>query len=114
MKGPNWGAVLCSKNVERTSALNGIPREKVVVNGRAICPCVISNLSNGGANISEVISAEIPERFELHFPAVIAPRLCRVSWRKDTELGVRFLASAKARQPTTVKDKKARRREPVE
>jgi hypothetical protein len=86
---------------------------KIVVNGRAICSCIIGDLSNGGANISEVVSAEIPDRFELHFPEVIAPRLCRVSWRKDTELGVRFLASAKARQPATVKDKKTPRREPV-
>ena len=86
---------------------------KIVVNGRAICSCIIGDLSNGGANISEVVSAEIPDRFELHFPEVIAPRLCRVSWRKDTEVGVRFLASARAKQLATVKDKKARRREPV-
>jgi hypothetical protein len=87
---------------------------KIAVSGRVICSCIISNLSNGGANISEVVSSEIPDRFELHFPEVIAPRLCRVSWRKDTELGVRFLVSAKARQPrATAKDKKARRREPV-
>ena len=87
---------------------------KVVVNGRTICSCIISNLSNGGANISEVVSTEIPDRFDLHFPEVIAPRPCQVSWRRDTELGIQFLASAKGRQPkATVKDKKARRREPV-
>jgi hypothetical protein len=87
---------------------------KIVVNGRAICSCIISNLSNGGANISEVVSSEIPDRFDLHFPEVISPRLCHVSWRQDIELGVRFLASAKGRQPSaTVKDKKVRRREPA-
>ena len=87
---------------------------KIVVNGRTICSCIISNLSNGGANLGDVVSAEIPDRFDLHFPEVIAPRPCQVSWRRDSELGVQFLASAKGRGPrATVKDKKARRREPV-
>jgi hypothetical protein len=45
---------------------------KIVVNGRTICSCIISNLSNGGANISEVVSTEIPDRFDLHFPEIIA------------------------------------------
>ena len=87
---------------------------KIVVDGRTICSCVISNLSSGGANISGVVSSEIPDRFELHFPEVIAPRLCRVTWRRETELGVRFLPSARAGQPrATVKDKKPHRGEPV-
>jgi hypothetical protein len=87
---------------------------KIVVDGRTICSCIISNLSSGGANISEVVSTEIPDRFDLHFPEVIAPRACQVSWRRDNELGVRFLASANGRQPkAATKDKKARRREPV-
>jgi hypothetical protein len=84
------------------------------VNGRTICSCIISNLSNGGANISEVASNEIPDHFDLHFSKVIAPRLCQVSWRRDNELGVQFLASTKSKaRKATAKDKKARRREPV-
>ena len=87
---------------------------KIVVNGRTISSCIIRNLSNGGANISDVVSAEIPDRFDLHFPEAIAPRPCQVSWRQDNKLGVQFLASAKSKRPrTTAKDKKARRREPV-
>jgi hypothetical protein len=87
---------------------------KVVVNGRVICSCIISNLSNGGAKISEVVTAEIPDRFVLHFSELITPRLCQVSWRRDNELGVQFPTSAKGGRPKApAKVKKARHRERV-
>ena len=87
---------------------------KIVVSGRAICSCIISNLSNGGAKISKVVSAKIPDRFVLYFSDPIAPRLSEVSWRRDNELGVQFQASAKDSGPkASAKNKKARVREPV-
>jgi hypothetical protein len=88
---------------------------KIVVEGRTICSCIISNLSNGGAKISKVDSTDIPDQFVLSFVDPVAPRLCRVSWRRDNEIGVQFAAApAKGggrKAPT--KDQKARRREPV-
>lgn len=87
---------------------------KIVVNGREICSCVISNLSNGGAKISDVVSNDIPDRFDLYFSELIAPRLCQVSWRRNDELGVQFSASAKGNRPKApAKDKNARQRERV-
>jgi hypothetical protein len=53
-------------------------------------PCILSNLSNGGAKITGVRTATIPDEFGLR----IAPRrriyACRVIWRTDDALGVQF------------------------
>ena len=87
---------------------------KISVEGRAICSCTISNLSNGGAKISDVVSAKIPDRFVLQFSDGIAPRACEVSWRRDNELGVQFPVSAKrSGLKASTKDKKVRRPERV-
>ena len=87
---------------------------RIVANGRTICACTIRNLSNGGAHISGVAKAKVPDRFDLHFADVIAPRRCQVLWRRGNEIGVEFVASEKASVPKAIgQHKKARQREPV-
>ena len=53
--------------------------------------CIVANMSNGGAKIGGVIAATLPDEFMLSLlPGVGPARKCRVTWRADNELGVRF------------------------
>jgi hypothetical protein len=52
-------------------------------------PCIVSNFSNGGARITGVRAATVPDEFMLR----ITPsrkRKCRVLWRSSDALGVEF------------------------
>src|SRR5579859_6041586 len=53
-------------------------------------PCILSNFSNGGAQITGVRANTIPDEFMLQ----IGPsdqRKCRVLWRTDNTLGAEFV-----------------------
>jgi hypothetical protein len=52
-------------------------------------PCVLSDLSAGGAKLSGVRANTIPDVFRLRTPNG-ERRTCYVVWRTDDELGVRF------------------------
>jgi PilZ domain len=71
---------------------------KIEAQGRTVCSCIVSNLSNGGANISHVESALIPDFFILHVLGLDKPRQCRIMWRADEELGIRFTDTPSVRQ----------------
>jgi PilZ domain len=71
---------------------------KIEAQGRTIGSCIVSNFSNGGAKISQVQSALIPDFFILYVSGFDKPRQCRVMWRADEELGVRFTDTPEARQ----------------
>src|SRR5215216_2792227 len=59
--------------------------------GRRSRPCMVSNLSNGGAKLSGVEGATLPDEFALRISASReSPRKCRVIWRTRHELGVEF------------------------
>jgi hypothetical protein len=52
-------------------------------------PCILSDLSGGGARLSGVRANTIPDEFRLRTP--LGDRhTCHVVWRTDNELGVRF------------------------
>jgi hypothetical protein len=55
-------------------------------------PCVVSNISRYGAKISRVEAAMLPNEFTLDiWPSKgQAAWRCRVIWRKNDRLGVRF------------------------
>jgi hypothetical protein len=52
-------------------------------------PCILSDLSGGGARLSGVRAKTIPDEFRLRTP-LGDRRTCHVVWRTDNELGVRF------------------------
>jgi len=52
-------------------------------------PCILSNFSNGGAEITGVRAATIPDEFMLQITCDDS-RKCRVLWRTDDTLGVEF------------------------
>ena len=59
-------------------------------NGRSARPCVVSNLSNGGAKIVGVRPETIPDEFVLRVSPHSRARKCRVLWRSRDALGVEF------------------------
>ena len=52
-------------------------------------PCILVDLSNGGAKIAGVRAHTIPDEFRLCTP-IGDHRSCRVIWRTDDTLGVEF------------------------
>jgi PilZ domain len=52
-------------------------------------PCILSNFSNGGAEITGVRAATIPDEFVLQITRDDI-RKCRVIWRTDDTLGAEF------------------------
>jgi hypothetical protein len=51
--------------------------------------CVIRNLSEAGAKI--VVHSPVPGTFDLIFDCDQSRRSCRVVWRKEIQMGVRFI-----------------------
>jgi hypothetical protein len=52
-------------------------------------PCILIDVSNGGAKIAGVRSHTIPDEFRLRTP-LGDRRSCRVIWRTEDTLGVEF------------------------
>jgi hypothetical protein len=52
-------------------------------------PCVLSDLSNGGAKLTGIRASTIPDEFRLRTP-LGDRRACRVVWRTENALGVKF------------------------
>jgi hypothetical protein len=53
-------------------------------------PCILSNLSNGGARVTGVRPDTFPEEFMLRVTPHGRIHKCRVLWRTEDSLGVRF------------------------
>ena len=76
-------------------------------NGMPPRPCVVNNLSNGGAKLSGVNAETLPDEFTLCLTAArTSARKCRVIWREKHELGVEF------DEPFPTSRKRSTRREP--
>jgi hypothetical protein len=54
-------------------------------------PCILGNLSNGGAKITGVRAATFPDDFLLRVTPHGRVRKCRVVRRTDDSLGVQFI-----------------------
>jgi hypothetical protein len=66
-------------------------------------PCILSNFSNGGAQITGARASTIPDEFMLQITRDDGrTRKCRVLWRTDDTVGVEFtdrLTGVDARNP---------------
>jgi hypothetical protein len=58
--------------------------------GERVRPCIVSNLSNGGAKITGVRTYTFPREFMLRATPHGRIHKCQVLWRTDDALGVRF------------------------
>jgi hypothetical protein len=52
--------------------------------------CVVRNISPVGAALEVGSSIGIPQQFDLVFAADRSRQLCRVVWRKERRIGVKF------------------------
>src|SRR5829696_865685 len=59
--------------------------------GSGPIPCVVSNLSSGGAKIARVEAKSLPNEFTLDvWPSNRCTRRCIIVWRGHSEVGVQF------------------------
>ena len=73
----------------------------VCFNGRHVTvPCVVRDMSDGGARLSVTGSVGIPDTFELYIELDASWAGCEVTWRRGDSVGVRFTT------PVTVEAKK--------
>jgi hypothetical protein len=71
-------------------------------------PCVISDLSKGGAKITGVIVENLPDEFMLRISRARGSRKCRVLWRKRDKVGVAFIEHfASADDPSVDRTRRA-------
>jgi hypothetical protein len=55
-------------------------------------PCMVRNLSDGGAKITDIAADNMPDEFMLTLTPKRGPsRKCEVVWRRKHEMGVRFI-----------------------
>ena len=54
-------------------------------------PCVLINLSAGGARLNVMSPGDLPDEFLLTVEADDLKHKCQVVWRKGDEVGVRFV-----------------------
>lgn len=57
--------------------------------GRSVRPCIVRDLSEGGAKLEVATVAGIPPTFDLILPGR-PPQPCRVAWRALKEMGVSY------------------------
>ena len=53
-------------------------------------PCVVWDMSDGGAKLAPVPPAPLPNRFSLIFSGAVQ-RQCEIRWRDEDLVGVKFL-----------------------
>lgn len=58
-------------------------------------PCVVLDISTGGARLDVHHSAEIPQRFRLVIDLEGTERTCEVVWRRENSVGLRFIDGKK-------------------
>jgi PilZ domain-containing protein len=52
--------------------------------------CLVRNLSDAGASLEIESPVGIPDAFEISIAGEDRPRRCRVAWRKERRIGVKF------------------------
>jgi hypothetical protein len=68
-------------------------------------PCIVSNFSNGGAKITGMGVASIPDEFALRITSHDSRiRKCRVLWRSDDTLRVEFTDSVTSAKKPAVRN----------
>ena len=77
-----------------------LQRTRVLRNAKIIVPrlssvisCTVHDLNSGGACLKLANTFGVPETFELTFEHGRTRRSCRVVWRTDDRLGVKFEAA---------------------
>jgi len=76
------------RSLQRTRVLRCA---KIIVPRRSpLIHCTVQNLTGAGACLKFASTSGLPETFDLTFELGRTRRPCRVVWRTDDKLGVRF------------------------
>ncbi|MBB3233692.1 PilZ domain-containing protein [Phyllobacterium endophyticum] len=92
---PPYQAHLTSeKRIEERTRTRLRSGKLVTLDGRFITECHFHNIAGGGARIRVVGQCAIPIRFWLFDDQHRSALITEIVWRKDAELGVRFVDNA--------------------
>ena len=90
----NWGHEKERRKAVRRRVYKGA---KISFRGlRATIDCVVRDYSDSGARLGVESPVGIPDNFEL-IRADLPPVMCRVIWRKTSQIGVAFIKLHPAR-----------------
>jgi hypothetical protein len=73
-----------------------------IYDGKVACPCTVSNFSSSGARIAGVRAKTIPNKFSLRITPHSRIHTCRVVWRTDDAVGVKFTDQINRKEKTTI------------
>ncbi len=59
-------------------------------------PCILLDLSDNGARLHLHVASEAPDRFWLSVEAENILRQCDVMWRREHEIGIKFVSQRPA------------------
>jgi hypothetical protein len=66
----------------------------VVSAGKLVGPCVLLDVSETGARLTQLGQSDVPDRFVLMLTKDgTVRRDCEVAWRANNEIGVRFISA---------------------
>jgi hypothetical protein len=85
----------------RKSPRRSVHQPAVMVgrDGSILGACTMSNVSAGGARLEPRNAVTVPDSFTLLLsPTGSLRRQCKVVWRSETAIGVRFLSSGAVRR----------------
>ncbi|TFV70089.1 PilZ domain-containing protein [Bradyrhizobium frederickii] len=74
----------------RNKARHRVLKAGTIEFGGGAIDCTVRNLSDTGAALDVTSPLGIPEHFTLFVPADATHHACRVVWRKEKRIGVRF------------------------
>jgi hypothetical protein len=57
---------------------------------RPVTPCIVRNVSEGGACLTVERAIDVPDAFKLVFASAEPSRICYVMWRQQKRIGVAF------------------------
>lgn len=63
--------------------------------GLSVLDCLVRDLSNKGARLELATTVGVPDTFELTIAPDRVKRFCKVAWRSQHHLGVRFQTGPK-------------------
>jgi hypothetical protein len=78
----------------RVSPRHRVLKAGTIEFGGGAIDCTVRNLSSSGAALEVVSPVGIPDRFDLVIPAEHLHQPCRVIWRKEKRIGVKFAGAA--------------------
>lgn len=83
------------RTIKRTRVLRNA---KIIVPRRSLVSCTVQNITGGGACLKLANTFGVPDSFDLTFEHGRTRRACRVVWRTDDQLGVKFESVAPAQE----------------